>query len=287
MVITYTVSNDCDATTFTQTCDQPVIAAPVETDFTCPTPAAVSCSAAQALTIANYADITFDNGETGGCLINYTAEATGVNTSGIACDGSGVVVITYTVSNDCDATTFTQTCDQPVLAAPVEIDFTCPTPAAVSCSEAQLLTTADYADITFDNGETGGCMVNYTASATDVDLTGIACDGSGVVVITYTVSNDCDATTFTQTCDQPVLAAPVETDFICPTPAAVSCSEAAALTIADYADITFDNGATDGCLINYTATATGVNTTGITCDGIGVVLITYTVSNDCDATTFT
>jgi hypothetical protein len=208
-----------------------------------------------------------------------------VDVSGVACDGSGNVVITYTVTNDCDDTQFTKDCIQPVQTAPMEDDFTCPTFEPVSCEEALGLTTTDYAVFSFDNGGSGGCLITYTATPTAVEVTGVDCNG-GSVVITYTVTNDCDASEFTKDCIQPVLAAPTLDDFTCPELPALTCEEAPNLSLADIAEVTFNNGGTGTCQINYTATASALDKSNITCEG-GFIVVTFSVSNDCDESTFT
>ncbi len=285
--VTFTVSNNCDATTFTQTCDIPVSGAPTVNDFDCPVFAEITCAEALALTVNDFDDIVFNNGGSGSCLINYSAVVTGVDLTSVSCDGSGDVIVTYTVSNDCDVSSFQKTCAVPVSSAPVLTSFPCPDYETLSCGQALNLTLDDIDDIIFNNGGTEACLIIYTAEATDLSVDNVACGGAGSVEVTFTVSNDCDATTFTQICDIPVSGAPTVNDFDCPVFAEITCAEALALTVNDFDDINFDNGGSGSCLINYSAMVTGIDASGVTCSGSGQVFITYTVTNDCDGTSFT
>jgi len=216
----------------------------------------------------------------GACNVTITATATSVVYNG-ACDGSEGVTITYTVTDNCNGSYDDLVCTQPVNAAPTPVTPDCPTLAAVDCEVAQGLTVADYPNIVSSNGLMGACNVTITAMATDVDVSGIACDGTGNVIVTYTVTDNCNGSYDDLVCTQPVNAAPTPATPDCPSFSPITYQVAYSQGLNDYPSIVSSNGLNGACNVSITATASEVILIGSACDASGYIQITYSVTDNC------
>ena len=279
ITVSFNLSDDCNNIYAPQTCVLNVNAAPLPI-FSCPTLPAVDCDAALSLGTADIADIIFDNSLTGDCMITATASATAIDDSGVLCDGTGVLMVTYGITDPCGSTYAAEACMITVNPAPAPA-FTCPTYPAIDCDAALALTTADIADVSFTNGLTGACLVSGMATAISVDASSISCSAGGNVLITFSLSDDCGNTYANETCMMPVNFATLPI-LDCNTIAAINCVDAQ--DISTIPSFTFSNNLTGVCEVIATATAIAVNTAGLTCDGNGNVEVTYEITDDCGNT---
>ena len=245
---------------------------------------ALECVDAIDQTTADYSNITSSNGLSGNCEIIKTGVPSNVDLSGINCGGGGMIVITYTVTDNCGNTYPNVVCNQTVNAAAVPAQPACPTLAALECVDAIDQTTADYSNITSSNGLSGNCEIIKTGVPSNVDLSGINCGGGGMIVITYTVTDNCGNTYPNVVCNQTVNAAAVPAQPACPTLAALECVDAIDQTTADYSNITSSNGLSGNCEIIKTGVPSNVDLSGINCGGGGMIVITYTVTDNCGNT---
>ena len=270
ITVRYEITDDCGFHVYAdEICTIPVGPAP-QPIFACPTLTPIDCDAALALTIADIADVVFDNGLTGGCLVTATATATAIDASNVVCDGTGDVIVTFDITDDCGNAVYQETCSIPINPAPAPV-LTCPVYPSMDCDAALALTTADIADIVFDNGLTGVCLATATATATAIDVSNVVCDGTGDVIVTFDITDDCGNALYQETCSIPLNPVPAPV-FTCPVYPSMDCDVALALTPADVADIVFNNGLTGSCLATATATATAIDVSNVVCDGIGDVL---------------
>ena len=204
--ITFVVTDNCGNTYADVVCPQAVNPAVAPDPPTCPDYAAVTCAEAVLLTTADYEDLTTTAGS-GVCERIITATAIDVNTDAVVCDGSGDVVITYEVTDECGGTYQNLVCNQDVSPAVAPDPPVCPDYDPVGCEEAVLLTTADYPDLITTAGS-GVCERIITAAASDVDVSNVNGCGTGDVIVTYSVTDNCGGTYVNLVCPQDVLPAP-------------------------------------------------------------------------------
>ncbi len=279
--ITVTYEYDYCGETLSDECVVPVEAASAPT-FSCPLDIpAISCTAADAFTLADAPAATYSNGEGGNCEISGDATAVSMVRDYTAC-GGGTITVTY--EYDYCGETLSDECVVPVEAASAPT-FSCPLDIpAISCTAADAFTLADAPAATYSNGEGGNCEISGDATAVSMVRDYTAC-GGGTITVTY--EYDYCGETLSDECVVPVEAASAPT-FSCPLDIpAISCTAADAFTLADAPAATYSNGEGGNCEISGDATAVSMVRDYTACGG-GTITVTYeydycgeTLSDEC------
>ncbi len=268
-------SGSCSFTVTVTSCVEPP-------DITCPTLNPVACSVALNLTTADYPNLVSSNGQSGACNFTKIAVASNVDVSQVSCDGTGNVVVTYTVTDNQGGSYPNLVCNQPVNAAPTPPFPQCPNYPAIECEEAFEALLSDYPDIVSSNGLTGTCNVTITATAVDIEIVGMVCDGSRAVIVTYTVTDNCGGTYQDLICTQLVNGPPLPSPLTCRNLQPIDCDVAQGRTATDYPFLISSNGFEGQCGLQYLGTPVSVDLSQIGC--AGMVLITYAVTDNCGGT---
>ena len=120
---------------------------------------------------------------------------------------SSQIIITYNVSDNCGNAYIDLVCTQDVNPAIIPSLPICPVLDTVTCDVAQTLTISDYTPIISTNGFSGVCNITITATPIDVNLLNVNCSGTGDVLITYQLTDNCSGTYSNIICSQPVFPA--------------------------------------------------------------------------------
>ncbi|MEM8908286.1 MAG: hypothetical protein AAGD05_10615, partial [Bacteroidota bacterium] len=225
-------------------------------------------------TIASTGDVM---GETNGCVSSqatYTDDLSNLT----GCNTTGVLIRTWTLSDDCgNTTTQTQTITIRDTLAP---SFTVPADITlIRDLDCQVdLTTATTGEVT---DESDACSTGLSASFVD-DTSGLTgCNNTGTIVRTWSLSDDCgNTTTQTQTITiidnlAPAFVVPNDTTLYLDLNCLVDT------TITSIGDVL---GETNSCV---SSEATYVDDlSGLTdCNGTGVLRRVWSLSDDCGNTT--
>ncbi len=264
---TYTITDDNgtpgDPTDdVVETCPGVLVINPIAPTFSCPLDIpAISCTAADAFTLADAPAATYSNGEGGNCEISGDATAVSMVRDYTAC-GGGTITVTY--EYDYCGETLSDECVVPVEAASAPT-FSCPLDIpAISCTAADAFTLADAPAATYSNGEGGNCEISGDATAVSMVRDYTAC-GGGTITVTY--EYDYCGETLSDECVVPVEAASAPT-FSCPLDIpAISCTAADAFTLADAPAATYSNGEGGNCEISGDATAVSMVRDYTACGG--------------------
>ncbi|MFK7809486.1 MAG: HYR domain-containing protein [Saprospiraceae bacterium] len=255
-------------------CSTPVTQVQVITivDNTAPTfsvPADVTIECGESTDINETGDVT---DEADNCSINLEATFTD-NIDGLtACSGTGQIIRTWTLTDDCNnATTFTQTITIADNTAPT---FTAPAAITVSCEVDvnELLETGEPTDLA------DVCDADPIATFADDDSGLIECNGTGTIIRTWSVSDACgNAATATQTI---TVIDEINPTFTVPANTSINCNE-------DYTDLTITGDVTDeadNCSTDLMATFNDATSGTSACGGPSMVTRTWTLTDDCGNT---
>ncbi|NND08800.1 MAG: T9SS type A sorting domain-containing protein, partial [Saprospiraceae bacterium] len=170
----------------------------------------------------DYGNISSSMGS-GACIVTKTGIPSSIDKSNIACGGGGYIEITYSVTDNCGNQYPPVVCRQDVEVAPVPAQPVCPDLPALTCEEADAAQPGDYGNIMSTTG-TGICIITKTGIPTSIDKTGVDICG-GVIIIRYSVSDNCGNQYPDVVCEQQVLPAPAPVWDLMPGDIYLACNE--------------------------------------------------------------
>ena len=246
---------DCAFTITIQDMVAPVI--------TCPADLTIECD--ESIAPANTGSATAMDNCSAAALIEFSDNATGLT----ACNGTGMLVRTWTATDDCGNSS---SCDQNIViedSTPPAI--TCPADVTIECDASILPANTGSATAT-DNCQTAGTIA-ITSSDNTAGLTG--CNSTGTLVRTWVATDDCGNSS---SCDQNIVIEDTTTPVItCPADVTIECD--ASILPANTGSAT----ATDNCQTAGTIAITSSdNTAGLTgCNSTGTLVRTWVATDDC------
>ena len=264
LVRTWTATDDCDNSS---SCEQRItIEDTTPPVITCPADLTIECDEDIDPSNTGSATATDNCGPDNSLDIDYEDDASGLT----GCNGSGVLVRTWTATDDCDNSS---SCEQRITiedtTPPV---ITCPADLTIECDEDIDPSNTGSATATDNCGPDNSLDIDYEDDASG--LTG--CNGSGVLVRTWTATDDCDNSS---TCEQRITIEDTTPPVItCPADLTIECDEDIDPSNTGSATATDNCGPDNSLDIDYEDDASGL--TG--CNGSGVLIRTWTATDDCD-----
>ena len=264
LVRTWIATDDCDNSS---TCVQRItIEDTTPPVITCPADLTIECD--EDIDPSNTGSATAtDNCEPDNSLdIDYEDDASGLS----GCNGSGVLIRTWIATDDCDNSS---TCVQRITiedtTPPV---ITCPVDLTIECDEDIDPSNTGSATAT-DNCEPDNSLdIDY-----DDDASGLSgCNGSGVLVRTWTATDDCGNAS---SCEQRITIEDTTPPVItCPADLTIECDEDIDPSNTGSATATDNCGPDNSLDIDYEDDASGLSG----CNGSGVLIRTWIATDDCD-----
>ena len=189
-----------------------------------------------------------------------------------ACNGTGTIIRTWTLDDGCSGiVSHTQTITVVDGKAPL---FTVPAAVTLNCEDdvTNLTLTGDVTD------ETDNCDTSLDATFTDDNSGLTGCNGTGTIIRTWTLTDDCGNTlSLDQTITVVDNTAPT---FTAPPSITINCNE-------DPLDLTVTGDVTDeadNCSTGLEATFTDVASGSTNCGGPSQIIRTWTLTDDCGNT---